>query len=349
MASNEQPLPSAPAEPEPPAPIDAPVVYTDMPATFTEFLWEVLLGSPKSDTQSQPEASVDQPTTAATTDPQPPGSLFTTLTSWTSTLAQVALHPLLSPSSPTATTNTPEPALNTRTRTPSPPRPATRLSDLPPVRLEGRESKLVQDPVLTRAWAERIRPHLPRRYRYAERWQLIFSLEQHGISMSTLYQRMQMYTDEYCSGPQSCPTLLLLKTSTNAILGAFVTEQWRQNSGSGTVKVKSASPSIGSSLMMMAAGERSFYGSPESFLFRFLGHNVVETHPATQKNDYYQLSEADFLAMGSGGESKFSFYLDGDLYQGYTSGTPTFTNAGPLTPSADFECIALEIWGILTE
>jgi hypothetical protein len=74
----------------------------------------------------------------------------------------------------------------------------------------------------------------------------------------------------------------------------------------------------------------------------------VEIYQSTGKNDYFMLSEADFLALG-GGDGKFSLFIDGDLYKGHSESAPTFNNQRPLCGGGvreDFTCVSMELWGI---
>lgn len=118
---------------------------------------------------------------------------------------------------------------------------------------------------------------------------------------------------------------------------------------------------------------RSYYGNNECFLFSQSmtdeDEDVVELkdpsdpsklisirlpylhiYPSTLKNDYYMLSEADFMALG-GGDGRFSLFIDGDLYKGYSSTAPTYSNPRPLcsNENGEYTCMALELWGIVQD
>jgi hypothetical protein len=77
-----------------------------------------------------------------------------------------------------------------RALTPSPFRPPP----LEPLILRGyRDSTLASARLLSSAIAEEIRTMVPERLRIVENWHLIYSLEQDGASLSTLYQKCQRY------------------------------------------------------------------------------------------------------------------------------------------------------------
>ncbi|KAF9133090.1 oxidation resistance protein 1 [Mortierella sp. 14UC] len=75
------------------------------------------------------------------------------------------------------------------------------------------------DPVLDIETAHQIRLELPRKLRNATKWNLVYSSDQHGISMTTLFHR--------CKGKG--PMVLALKDTTDAVFGAFVTEELKPN------------------------------------------------------------------------------------------------------------------------
>ncbi|KAG0373265.1 oxidation resistance protein 1 [Mortierella sp. AD032] len=75
------------------------------------------------------------------------------------------------------------------------------------------------DPVLDVETAHQIRLELPRKLRNATKWNLVYSSDQHGISMTTLFHR--------CKGKG--PMVLALKDTTDAVFGAFVTEELKPN------------------------------------------------------------------------------------------------------------------------
>lgn len=76
----------------------------------------------------------------------------------------------------------------------------------------------------------------PSRLRFSNNWRLIFSTEKHGVSFSTFYDRMDAYSEDSYDGSSSCPLVLVVKDDAGKIFGAFVTDAWRRNSGSGQFK-----------------------------------------------------------------------------------------------------------------
>ncbi|KAI1319907.1 oxidation resistance protein 1 [Mortierella claussenii] len=91
------------------------------------------------------------------------------------------------------------------------------LSRLPPLQLLDRYEDT--DPVLDPEIAHQIRLELPRKLRNATKWNLVYSSDQHGISMTTLYHR--------CRGKG--PMIMAIKDSAGCVFGAFVTEELKPN------------------------------------------------------------------------------------------------------------------------
>jgi hypothetical protein len=109
---------------------------------------------------------------------------------------------------------------------------------------------------------------MPSRYRYRNQWQLVYSLNQHGISMNTLYAQNLAYCDKHFEGMTAqCPSLLIIRDQSGAVFGAFASEMWRSSSGTlrelsiGSGGVESRM--IDKALMVGSSRKRSFYGTGE--------------------------------------------------------------------------------------
>ena len=122
-----------------------------------------------------------------------------------------------------------------------------------------------------------IRPSLPPRLRIARTWTLLYSLDQHGTSVSTLYSRVHAgarATEAAC--------LVLVRDDRGHRFGAFVNEPLRRSD--------------------------SFYGSGESFLYReerfaaddFRIGGACRTYGWTGRNTYCALTDDTALAFGGG-------------------------------------------------
>ncbi|KAI0920187.1 hypothetical protein AcW1_001994 [Taiwanofungus camphoratus] len=89
------------------------------------------------------------------------------------------------------------------------------------VRLVGR--KEVTTPVLNEQLASMLRPHFPALARLPRSWLLLYSLDQHGVSLNTLYARCQNHTGG---------TLVVMQDSGNAVFGVWMGEGIHQSKGS---------------------------------------------------------------------------------------------------------------------
>ncbi|KAF7297362.1 Zn(2)-C6 fungal-type domain-containing protein [Mycena indigotica] len=195
------------------------------------------------------------------------------------------------------------------------------------ISLEGR--KALTTVVLTNELVAMIHPHLSALLRLPHKWTLLYSLDQHGISLKTLYSRStpQPATSRT---PQPKGGLLVIQDSDGAIFGAWVPEGLRRSAGGG------------------------YYGGGESFLWRYLSSTgKFDVFKWTGKNEYVAFCEEGFISFG-GGEGHYGLYLDDSLLDGTSAHCPTFNNEPLCSPGASqggkatikFECVGLEVWGI---
>ncbi|KAG2199450.1 TLD-domain-containing protein [Mucor mucedo] len=156
--------------------------------------------------------------------------------------------------------------------------------------------------------AENIRPWLPSRISVSSKWSLVYSLDQHGASLNTLYNR---------TSKSKGPCLMVIQDNNDEIFGAYLSEGVHMDT--------------------------SCYGNGECFLWKQDKHTkIVLVYPWTMLNDYLVYSNGEFFAVG-GGQGKFGLWLHSDLTHGHTESCVTFNNPALSIDSA-FECIALEIW-----
>ncbi|KAF5385693.1 hypothetical protein D9757_005528 [Collybiopsis confluens] len=192
--------------------------------------------------------------------------------------------------------------------------------------LKGRREMTVA--VLTVELAETIRAQLPALARLHRSWNLLYSLDQHGISLHTLYDKCenQPYLRTSSTFTTKVGALVVMKDSGDAIFGAYMGDGVRRSRGKG------------------------YYGSGESFLWRYVNGNF-QVFKWTGKNDYVALCEAEYLSFG-GGDGAYGLYLDESLFDGSSAHCPTFDNE-PLCTAGEkrgravsFECVGLEVWGV---
>ncbi|KAG9066186.1 oxidation resistance protein 1 [Linnemannia hyalina] len=233
------------------------------------------------------------------------------------------------------------------------------LNRMPALQLLDRNADT--DPVLDIETAHQIRLQLPRKLRNATKWNLVYSSDQHGISMTTLFHR--------CKGKG--PMVLALKDTTDAVFGAFVTEELKPNLtyyGTGECQAtgnsndsnssggdrrydlllamndrigRSPSPLSGSPHQQHLAGSpsnspvihpsdatltsNSSPAKPPTSGGRKKKQKIVQFWKWTGKNDYMVLSEPGFIGLG-GGDGKFGLWLHSDLERGHSARCATFDN-----------------------
>ncbi|KAG2357240.1 TLD-domain-containing protein [Suillus spraguei] len=181
--------------------------------------------------------------------------------------------------------------------------------------------------VLSETIANLIRPHLPALTRLPRTWTLLYSLDQHGISLNTLYSRCEPKLPSTPGATKGA--LVVVKDARDTIFGVW----------------------MGDGLWLERGG---YYGSGESFLWRYQ-QGTLDVYKWTGKNDYVALCEPGFISFG-GGDGHYGLYLDASLLDGSSAPCPTFDNhvlcsrvdAGSVGVKKDvsFECVGLEVWGV---
>ncbi|KAI9096125.1 TLD-domain-containing protein [Phlyctochytrium arcticum] len=187
------------------------------------------------------------------------------------------------------------------------PLPALWEQRLIPLQLVGRNENC--EVLLTSETAEQIRPHLPPLLRESTQWELLYSNDQHGTSLATLFGRV------------TGPAVMVVEDVNGKQMGAFASERLGMQKG--------------------------YYGNGASFLWRLNERGSVTVYLSTGKNDYYILSETGANVAFGGGAEGFGLWLDDHFVRGHTSPCSTYDNE-PLTgaPAGEaFECFGVEVWG----
>lgn len=179
--------------------------------------------------------------------------------------------------------------------------------------------------ILTPLYTTLISWALPEQYTHVKSWSRLYSSDEDGFSMN----RFEVHVFKYPG-----PTLTLFQLEDDRILGAFVTEPWKQS-------------------------RNSFWGSNNCFLFEL---DPLTVYRSVGKNDHYIYYHHDF-GMGFGGtsshsikEEDFVLRIDNTLQQGvYTNQSypslPTFESfhRGKKAFRLDVEINCVEVFGLGTE
>lgn len=70
----------------------------------------------------------------------------------------------------------------------------------------------------------KIRPYLPALARLPRRWSLLYSLDQHGISLNTLYSRCEAFIEPKIGSPRTPGVFLVVKDAGDAVFGVWMGE-----------------------------------------------------------------------------------------------------------------------------
>ncbi|KIS00055.1 oxidation resistance protein 1 [Cryptococcus deuterogattii 2001/935-1] len=175
--------------------------------------------------------------------------------------------------------------------------------------------------VLTSEDAVGLRACLPPRQRLTNQWTLLFSLDQHGASLSTLYRLIDIYTVNH----QSSGNILVIRDGQGNRFGTYMNEP-------------------------IVKREGTYYGSGESFLFKLTHSCQTIPYRWTGKNKYFALCEADFMSFG-GGAGAYGLILDSTFTHNSSATCPAYNNdilceLEPLKSqhAMSFQCLGLEVW-----
>ncbi|PVF94937.1 TLD-domain-containing protein [Serendipita vermifera] len=209
--------------------------------------------------------------------------------------------------------------------------------------------------VLTRGLGDSIRSHLPALARLCTTWTLLYSLDQHGISLQTFYHLSSPSASSInkISGGRK-GALLVIRDALDGVFGAWIGEGLRTNLSGG-----------------------GYFGGGDSFLWKAKSEIPdpsqetdkgplpdVSVYKWTGRNEYVALCEPDFVSLGGGNDGKTGLYLASDLLEGSSARCMTFDNdilcaeetadgrgathsTQPNGRTAKFEIIGLEVWGLV--
>jgi len=180
-----------------------------------------------------------------------------------------------------------------------------RMSKIQFIGLEDDEEEDNVKPIVDHELSDYIRPHLPLYQRESVKWVLRYSTARHGISLNTLYQKVE----------KAGPLLVAIRDTENNIFGAYVSEPFHVAKG--------------------------FYGTRECFLWKYL-KGSLKMYPTSGNNEYFIHSEPDFIAIG-GGNGNYGLYIDEDIQNGQSDECTAFFNE-PLSSSVHFQILTLEVW-----
>ncbi|KAF3940783.1 hypothetical protein ABW19_dt0209275 [Dactylella cylindrospora] len=233
-----------------------------------------------------------------------------------------------------------------RSVTPSKPPPPRQPSPylppaLTPLRFSGIPiSSPASNMLLTKTVAEEIRQLIPVRLQLHENWTLMYSLEQHGVSLSTLYSKLGKGA-----------FVFVVKDTSDTVFGAFANESLHPSAGryygTGECFLWKASPlsttSSSTSSLAVLDDEKLGFGQQKS---RLPTDNIrFKAFPYSGINDYMILCEPSFISFG-GGDGHYGLWVDDNFDVGVSSTCPTYGNE-PLSDEGDkFGILGVEVWRV---
>ncbi|KAF3926765.1 hypothetical protein ABW21_db0207993 [Orbilia brochopaga] len=187
--------------------------------------------------------------------------------------------------------------------------------------------------LLTKTIAEEIRLLLPPRLQLHGTWTLMYSLDQHGVSLSTLYSRLGKGA-----------FVFVVKDTSDGVFGAFTNESIHPSAGryygTGECFLWKASllPSANASQLSLSSLSVDVNGkSTDNIRFKAFPYSGV--------NDYMILCDHHFISFG-GGDGHYGLWVDDSFDTGVSSMCPTFGNE-PLSDEGEkFNILGIEVWRV---
>ncbi|KAK9462878.1 TLD-domain-containing protein [Lipomyces oligophaga] len=191
--------------------------------------------------------------------------------------------------------------------------------------------------LLSPTLAEEIRHLLPLRLQLYDTWRLCYSLEQHGVSLRTLYD-----LSVPPRGVSRPGYLILVEDTAGGVFGAYMNEyphptkngRYYGNGECFLWKSKVIPRSINGSTTSL----------PDSASTRSVNIQF-KAFPYTGINDYMILCDSMFLSVG-GGDGKYGLYLDDRFDKGISASCPAFGNEPLSDTGTKFDVVGVEIWRI---
>lgn len=257
---------------------------------------------------------------------------------------------------------------------------------LTPLTLEGyKEGTTLSSRLLEKALAEEIRLLMPPRIQLVDEWKLVYSLEQNGTSLGSLYSLSETYRGkrggfvlvirDASRGvrlPRPESTHRTRANLTRQIFGAYLSDPPHPHAhyyGTGECFLWSAFrlpslPDLSSlppppsadttnlqrSTTIAAATKKSF---PATSLTPTTPRSGTSTpdrirfkaFPYTGENDFTIFCQHGFLSVG-GGDGRYGLWLDNNLARGISSPCPTFGNENLSDEGEKFDILGVELWYI---
>lgn len=267
-----------------------------------------------------------------------------------------------------------------------PTQPKRRLSPfqpppLTPLSLKGyRDSTRGKSRLLSKSVAEEIRLLIPPRLQLVDHWQLTYSLEQDGSTLSTLYGQNEQHRGKRGG------FVLVVRDAEGGIFGAYLSDPprpqshyfgsgecflWRAfklpalpdlsslppppsedttNLGRMTTIALSRNSSAASLASLKPASGAATNGSTNGNSLKPPAGGMAtperirfKAFPYTGENDFCVFAQSDYLSVG-GGDGHYGLWLDANLNKGVSETCPTFGNERLSDEGVKFDVLGVELW-----
>lgn len=208
--------------------------------------------------------------------------------------------------------------------------------------------------LLTPTLAEELRAHIPSVLQICHSWSLVYSMEQNGMSLNTLYAKSEPVFGESLLKRRGY--FIVVMDEQHKRFGAYLNEYLRPQEGrhyygngdcflwtTEEATVKNLSPEVSHVSALSARSSVSGRSLTPS-------HTVDDTDlrlkvfPYTSVNDFIIYSNHEFISVGSGA-GKFGLWIGSDLQNGASDPVDTFGNE-QLSTHEKFSIIGLELWKV---
>lgn len=220
--------------------------------------------------------------------------------------------------------------------------------------------------------AEDIRKLVPARLQLFDTWELVYSLEQHGISLKTLYQRCKLALNASHGTGSNRSRSSYEEGYAALVVGTFMLDPWEGQNGAprrpqGYVMVIKDSTQAKFGCFLNEAprpmDQKRYYGNGECFLWKCdtythnspqgLPHTRFKAYVYTGINDNIIYSNHDSLSVGSS-RGHNGLWIDRSLDNGVSCPCDTFGNEVlcgpqlqvPRSTMGKFKVVGLEVWRI---
>jgi hypothetical protein len=241
---------------------------------------------------------------------------------------------------------------------------------LTPLELRGYQSGTSNKAkLLNKALAEEIRLLMPPRLQLSDRWDLTYSLDQNGSTLSTLYSLCEKHRGRRGG------FILVVRDGGGNIFGAYLSDAPKPQAhyyGSGecflwravklpamldlsslppppsedtthlqrmtTIGIAKSNSSVSLSSLNGtngANGRKSGTATPDRIRFK--------AFPYTGENDFTIFCQPEFLSIG-GGDGHYGLWLDHNLCRGVSDTCPTFGNERLSDEGSKYDVLGVEIW-----